>query len=170
MSSNPPSEWSYWVDYDPDISAALQRLREDVFARGDYATGDSPIAVGSRLIIPHVQEKRKPSTIEELLEQEGESGTHSILDITSISPKSRSRAISPFPDSLLVEYFDSQTPSPSEVQEVYELARLRSSSPKDGAAFTLSVISRVSRRIYSLPDLLEIDHGRNEARQPTPED
>ena len=45
ISANPPCEWSYWVDYDPDISAALQRLREDVFARGDYATEDSPIAV-----------------------------------------------------------------------------------------------------------------------------
>ena len=43
MSANPPSEWNYWVDYDPDISAALQRLREDVFARGDYAAGDSAI-------------------------------------------------------------------------------------------------------------------------------
>src|SRR5438034_7295593 len=124
MSANWPSEWSYWVDYDPDISAALQRLREDVFARGDYATADSPIAVGSRRIIPPVQPKPKPSTIEELLEQEGDSGTHSILDITSISPKPKRRAISPFPESLLVEYFGSQTPSPSEVQEVYEFGSL----------------------------------------------
>ena len=112
------------MDYDPDISAALQRLREDVFARGDYATEDSRIAVGSRLIIPDFQAKPKPSTIEELLEQEAESGTHSILDITSISPKPRTRAISPFPDSLLVEYFGSQTPSPSQVQQVYEVGSL----------------------------------------------
>jgi hypothetical protein len=124
MSANPPSEWSYWVDYDPDISAALQRLREDVFARGDYATGDSPIAVGSRLIILPVQPKPKPSTIEELLEQEGGSGTHSILDITSISPTPKRRAISPFPEPLLVEYFGSQTPSPSQVQEVYDFGSL----------------------------------------------
>ena len=112
------------MDYDQDISAALQRLREDVFARGDYATGENPIAVGRRLIIPNVQAKPKASTIEELLEQEGESGTHSILDIASISPKPRRRAISPFPDSLLVEYFGSQTPSPSEVQQVYEFGSL----------------------------------------------
>ncbi len=124
MSANPPSEWSYWVDYDPDISAALQRLREDVFARGDYATGESPIAVGSRLIIPQVQPKPKPATIEELLQQESEGGTHSILDITCISPKPKRRAISSFPESLLVEYFGSQTPSPSEVQEVYDFGSL----------------------------------------------
>lgn len=28
--------WSYFVPYEVDISAALQRLREQVFARGDY--------------------------------------------------------------------------------------------------------------------------------------
>ena len=112
------------MDYDPDISAALQRLRDDVFVRGDYATADSPIAVGSRLIIPPVQPKPKPSTIEELLEQEGDSGTHSILDITCISPKPKRRAVSPFPESLLVEYFGSKTPSPSQVQEVYEFGAL----------------------------------------------
>jgi hypothetical protein len=124
MSANWPSEWSYWVDYDPDISAALQRLREDVFARGDYATEDSRIAVGSRLIIPNIQPKPKPTTIAELLEQEGERGTYSILDITCISPKPKRRAISPFPESLLVEFFGSQRPSPSEVQEVYEFGSL----------------------------------------------
>jgi hypothetical protein len=124
MSANPPCEWSYWVDYDPDVSAALQRLRGDVFARGDYATEHSPTTVGSRLIIPQVQPKPKPSTIEELLEQEGDSGTGSILDIISISPTPKRRAISPFPEPLLVEYFGSQTPSPSQVQEVYEFGSL----------------------------------------------
>jgi hypothetical protein len=32
--------WSYFVPYEADVSAALQRLREDVFARGDYIYGD----------------------------------------------------------------------------------------------------------------------------------
>ena len=38
------SGWSYFVPYEADISAALQRLREDVFARGDYATAEDTIA------------------------------------------------------------------------------------------------------------------------------
>ncbi len=33
--------WSYFVPYEADISAALQRLREDVFARGDFDQGPS---------------------------------------------------------------------------------------------------------------------------------
>jgi hypothetical protein len=118
------SEWSYFAPYDADISAALQRLREDVFARGDYATADSVIASGKRLFIPPSRPKPKPSTIEELLEQEGDSGTHSILDITGISPKPKRKAISPFPNSLLLDYFSSETPSPAEIQEVYEFGSL----------------------------------------------
>jgi hypothetical protein len=79
---------------------------------------------GSRLIIPESRPRPKPTTIEELLEQEADNGTHSILDITSISPKPRRRAISPFPASLLSEYFGSETPSPAKIQEVYEFGSL----------------------------------------------
>ena len=118
------SEWSYFAPYEADISAALQRLREDVFIRGDYVTADSVIASGSRIIIPLSSPKPKPSTIEELLEQEGDSGTHSILDIICISPKPKRKAISPFPSLLLLDYFGSETPSPAEIQEVYEFGSL----------------------------------------------
>jgi hypothetical protein len=118
------SEWSYFTPYEADISAALQRLRKDVFARGDYVTSESAIASGSRLIIPPSRPKLKPSTIQKLLEQEGDNGTHSILDITCISPKSKRKAISSFPSSLLLDYFDSETPSPAEIQEVYEFGSL----------------------------------------------
>jgi hypothetical protein len=31
--------WQYFVPYQADIAAALQRLREDVFARGEYSSG-----------------------------------------------------------------------------------------------------------------------------------
>src|ERR1043166_8007189 len=33
------SGWDCFVPYDPDISAALHRLRRDVFDRGDYIFG-----------------------------------------------------------------------------------------------------------------------------------
>jgi hypothetical protein len=69
----------------------------------------------------------KPERIDlftELLEQEGAAGTHSILDITCISPTPKRKAISPFPDSLLLDYFSSATPGPAEIQEVYEFGSL----------------------------------------------
>jgi hypothetical protein len=34
------SGWSYFVPYEADISAALQRLHQDVFSRGDYESDD----------------------------------------------------------------------------------------------------------------------------------
>jgi hypothetical protein len=118
------SEWSYFAPYEADISAVLQRLREDIFARGDYATADSVIDTGRRLIIPTSHPKPKPANIEELLEQEGDSGTHSILDITCISLTPKRKAISPFPSSLLLDYFGSETPSPAQIQDVYEFGSL----------------------------------------------
>jgi hypothetical protein len=116
------SEWNYFVPYEADISAALQRLREDVFERGDYATEDSMLASYRHLQdTPH---KYKPASIDALLEQEGETGTHSILDITCISPKPKRKAISPLPDSVLADFCLDGTPSRAEIEDVYELGSL----------------------------------------------
>ena len=32
------SRWHYFTPYDPDPNAALQRLRQEVFATGQYST------------------------------------------------------------------------------------------------------------------------------------
>ena len=50
------SGWSYFVPYDADISAALQRLREEVFARGDYMYGDGVTESERKVIL----EKARP--------------------------------------------------------------------------------------------------------------
>jgi hypothetical protein len=50
--------WKYFVPYEADISAALQRLREDVFARGDYDSGPSEgelLAAARRMSAPQHQ-------------------------------------------------------------------------------------------------------------------
>jgi len=119
------SEWSYFTPYEEDISAALQKLRQEVFERGDYVTEESPISAGSRLIIPPRSKiLPKPKSIAELLEQQEEFGTHSIIDMACISPKPKRNAISPFPKAFLTDYFGSETPSPAEIQEVYEFGSL----------------------------------------------
>jgi hypothetical protein len=69
---------------------------------------------------PHPQ----PCSIEELLEQPAEDGTHSILDIVCISPRAKFGAIMPFPPSKLVEFFSSETPSHFEIEDVYEFGSL----------------------------------------------
>ena len=163
------SGWEYFVPYEADISSALQRLRQDLFARGDYASGDGltheeRLATIERLrpeLDPWMEKvkeaaakleepfrtkyietfskvksdllnysstppkpKPKPKTIEKLLEQQAESGTHSILDIVCISTEPQFGAIRPFPNSKLLEFFDSETPSHSEINEAYESGRL----------------------------------------------
>lgn len=157
------------MPYQADIAAALQRLREAVFSRGDYVYGDGVTEEQRTAILAEVRPeldpwmqkvreeaakleepfktlylqgmekikgeimgggsssrkpKRKPRTIEQLLELQAESGTHSILDILSISPEPQFGTISPFPRTRLVEFLGSETPSHAEVEEAHDSGSL----------------------------------------------
>lgn len=70
------SGWSYFVPYQRDIQKALDGLRERVFQSGDYFDG-RPGA------------KRRYTTIDALLRAKAEDGTHSILDVRTISDTSK---------------------------------------------------------------------------------
>ena len=163
------SGWDYFVPYEKNISAALQKLRQQVFVRGDYTVGigasQEELKTMARELAPELDPwlekcreiaacmpepfkkiylesaekfKRealkmgteppppepKPRTIEEALEMEPESGTHSILDILRISPKPKFASISPFPRSKLCEYFGSGTPTHDQITAVYESGKL----------------------------------------------
>ena len=93
--------WSHFVPYDADVEAALQRLRAQVFADGDYLRREwnprekklsdilppdpdltpEDIAVFEReLAAYHALEE--PTTLEKLVAWNQETGTHSIIDIT----------------------------------------------------------------------------------------
>jgi hypothetical protein len=54
------SGWSYFVPYEADISVALQRLREDVFARGDYMYGDGVTEDERKAILEKVRPELDP--------------------------------------------------------------------------------------------------------------
>lgn len=156
--------WSYFVPYEADASAALKRLREDVFARGDYVFGDGlseeQVEEGMTRMRPELEAAAKemaakaedpsqpehvraalkefatrmremgnykarprpsqPKTIEALLEQQAENGTHSILDVIEISPEPKFGAITPFPRAQLVEFFGTEKPSHEQIEEAYE--------------------------------------------------
>ena len=153
------------MPYTLDVSAALQRLREDVFARGNYVSGHGlpkkdcdakskrllaayeanmkeTLALAEDTSLPekhraihrgiakymkeelekygHREPPPKPGTIDELLKQQAENGTHSILDIVGISSAPQFGSISPFPADKLTEFFTSKTPSHDEIEEAYE--------------------------------------------------
>ncbi|MEU9509407.1 hypothetical protein AB0D32_24365 [Micromonospora sp. NPDC048170] len=71
------SGWRYFVAYQPDLDAALDDLRDKVFAEGAYwwARGEFGTSASDH---PH-----RPATMDELYADEWvqESGTHSILDM-----------------------------------------------------------------------------------------
>ncbi len=160
------------MPYEADVSAALQRLREDVFARGDYVYGDGITDEQAKAVKPWFEKaqaeidpwmqkvreqaeklpepmrekylemcgkikgqimsgppaprkpKRKPKTIEKLLEHQAESGTHSILDIVGISEEPKFGHIRPFPREKLAEIFGSETPSHDQIEEAHSFGRL----------------------------------------------
>ena len=83
-----------------------------------------------RILAPKPAPTPKPRSIEELLEQEGENDTHSILDITCVSSRPKFAAISPFPPSKLAYYFNSEKPTHAVIQDRYEYGSLEKFTSK----------------------------------------
>lgn len=174
-----PTQWSYFVPYEEDVSEALRKLRQDVFARGDYICGlgdadyqvvdwqamanaarelaESPgitgearqqqLAAVERCLNLHEKQSNRLNTsaefapyesIEELLEAE-EYGTHSILDITSISSRAKRGAISPIPSAELLDYFDTDKPTHEVIVDRYEWGSLDKFTTRAGRGIYIVV-------------------------------
>jgi hypothetical protein len=95
------SAWRYFVPYQPDLQAALEALREAVFAAGRYYRAfpfwrhltfeqSYPIKLTPdleaelRLEWERLQSLPEPTSIETLLAWNQEEGTHSILDMRRV--------------------------------------------------------------------------------------
>jgi len=63
------SAWRYFVPFQPDVQAALDGLRADVFRRRDFAAGGRAA---------------RADTIADVVRLAGEDGTHSILDVATV--------------------------------------------------------------------------------------
>jgi len=134
--------WNYFVRYEADTEAALQSLREKVFEDGEYESGhvtpdrvraayekeiaENPNAAAPWPQIEQIMEQLRPlmprerpkaKTIEELLEQRAESGTHSILDIQHISHVPEFGAVNPMPSEQLVKLFGTDKPTRKMVED-----------------------------------------------------
>jgi hypothetical protein len=137
--------WNYFVPYEADAASALQRLRQQVFKEGKYGSGipktedmramlEQMIAQGPnpdearrrmdqalakieqlRHLMP--PEPPKPATIEALLEQRAENGTHSILDIQRISPTPDFASVCPMPADDLRTVFGTDKPTREMVED-----------------------------------------------------
>lgn len=111
--------WFYFVDYEPDINAALQKLRQREFAAGRYnpvvdfpefpVTQDSP-ATGAQ-----------HGSIEEAIEDADADGTRSILDMMTVSESPEYNAVAPLPEEDLLALFGTTKPTREAIEESDEL-------------------------------------------------
>ena len=91
--------YEYFVKYEDDVQAALDSLRADVFAKGEFS--------GAEL---------GPSSPEEALEMTDADGTASILDILRITPEPDFFCAAPFTSEELIDYFGTERPTRSHLQ------------------------------------------------------
>jgi hypothetical protein len=106
------SAWDYVVPYQPDLGAALDALRRQVFATGEYV---KPGSYGDVFDLP------EPSSVDDLTGQEqywefmGTSGTHSIIDVPHVVPAGFTGkefgTIRPLSDAECAELFGTTQPS-----------------------------------------------------------
>jgi hypothetical protein len=92
--------WDYFVPYEPNIEAALQKLREREFRAGRYRGSEE-----------------NPATIEEAMENMDADGTGSILDMTHIADEPDFFAVSPLPPEELVRLFGTDKPTREMIEE-----------------------------------------------------
>jgi hypothetical protein len=92
--------YQYVVDYDSDIQRALERLRAEVFASREFYGAE-----------------RCPATPEAAVEQAGENGTRSILDVTRVALSPDYGCVAPLTREEAARYFGRATPSVRQVEE-----------------------------------------------------
>jgi hypothetical protein len=130
------SEWFYFTPYQPDPEAALQKLRNEVFARGEYYKPWDPVSQFRLMLSQAPPEEREameqylqslppspleppdppPASIRELLEFNAESGTHTILDITHTSDRIAFAAAAPVAEEVLLANYGTTQPTREQVE------------------------------------------------------
>jgi hypothetical protein len=116
MGANP---WSYLVDYQPDINAALQALRQREFEAGRYSPAidyaEFPLSSG------HSGPGAQHASIEAAIEDADASGTQTILDIQEISEERLPGTASPLEPLELLNVFGTEIPTVDMVEDEDEV-------------------------------------------------
>jgi hypothetical protein len=112
-------EWFYFVDYEPDVGAALQKLREREFRAGRYnpVTWFPEFPVGPDSPAPGARH----ASMEEALEEADADGTRSILDMMRVADEPDFFAVAPLPPEDLFELFGTDKPTRDMVEAGDEL-------------------------------------------------
>ena len=116
--------WSYFVPYQEDIEAALQKLREQEFRTGRF---HQPALVypglWGRIIGRKPAKPNPPKSIREAIQiaDTTAEGTRSILDMERISSIPGSGSVSPVPQRELQRIFGTQQPTCEMVEKSEDL-------------------------------------------------
>jgi hypothetical protein len=107
--------WFYFVEYQPDIDAALQTLRQREFQAGRYNPvidfPEFPLGINAPTPGP------KHASIEEAMEDADADGTRSILDMERVSATHDYGAVTPVSGEILMELFGTDEPTREMVEE-----------------------------------------------------
>jgi hypothetical protein len=111
--------WSYLVDYQPDINAALQALRQREFEAGRYSPAIDYAEFPIRS--DHPGSGAKHASIEAALEAADADGTQTILDIREISKERLPGTASPLEPLELLNVFGTEMPTVDMVEDEDEV-------------------------------------------------
>jgi hypothetical protein len=111
--------WFYFVEYEPDVEAALRKLRRREFEAGRYNPAvdfpDFPVTPQSPA--PGAQH----DSVEEAIEEADADGTRSILDMERVSDVADYNAVAPMPREVLLDLFGTERPTREMVEGSREL-------------------------------------------------
>jgi len=95
--------WFHVAPYQPDIPAALEALRQRVFADGEYRGSEG-----------------EPASIEEALENMDADGTASILDIDHVADSPEPTGVTVLSPAEAPQYFGTERPTRADVDQADE--------------------------------------------------
>jgi hypothetical protein len=136
------SGWYYAVPYKPDIAAALQQLRQEVYDRGEYyrprSTGCAEKSeeelraklrpdqwesgMNDAILEDYRASQERPAPVDPdtLLASQPHSGTHSIIDIDEgIAATPTPYTVSPLSDDELLDLFRTTRPTSDQVRGLF---------------------------------------------------
>jgi hypothetical protein len=110
--------WFYFVDYQDDINAALQALRQREFNAGRYNPAEW---FPKYPVNPNHAPGCKHSSIEEAMEDADADGTRSILDVESIALARNYGVAAPLDKDTLMDLYGTEKPTRKMIESTFDL-------------------------------------------------
>jgi hypothetical protein len=112
------SPYFYFVEYNPDVEAALHELREREFRAGRYNPAESfpSFPVDPQAPSPGARHR----SIAEAMEDSDADGTRSILDLDHVSEEPEFYAVSPLDGEVLEALYATTQPTRAMIEENME--------------------------------------------------